>query len=222
MLFRSCFENLLWRSFFHEVKKDRFGDIESCKMHDFMHDLATHVAGFHSIKVERLGNRINELTCTRHVSFDMELDLSLPSAQCLRTLVLRTLVLLQGGKWDEGSWESICREFRRLRVLVLSHLGMKEVSPLIQKLKLLKYLDLSNNKMEALSNSITSLVNLQVLKLNGCRKLKELPRDIGKLINLRHLDVGCSDDRDLCKDLEYMPCGIGKLTSLQTLSCFVE
>ncbi|KAJ6925041.1 hypothetical protein NC652_018095 [Populus alba x Populus x berolinensis] len=134
---------------------------------------------------------------------------------------LRTLVLLQGGKWDEGSWESICREFRRLRVLGLSHLGMKEVSPLIQKLKHLKYIDLSNNEMEVLSNSVTSLVNLQVLKLNGCSNLKELPRDISKLINLRHLDVGCTLDDDLCEDLEYMPRGIGKLTSLQTLSCFV-
>uniref|UniRef100_A0A6M2EX53 Uncharacterized protein n=1 Tax=Populus davidiana TaxID=266767 RepID=A0A6M2EX53_9ROSI len=208
-----CFESLLWRSFFHEVQKDRFGNIESCKMHDFMHDLATHVAGFQSIKVERLGNRISELT--RHVSFDTELDLSLSSAQRLRTLVL-----LQGGKWDEGAWESICREFRRLRVLVLSDVGMKEVSPLIKKIKHLKYLDLSNNEMEALSNSITSLVNLQVLKLNGCRKLKELPRDIGKLINLRHLDVGCSGCY-IDGDLEYMPRGIGKLTSLQTLSYFV-
>jgi hypothetical protein len=43
-----CFESLLWRSFFHEVEKDRFGNIESCKMHDFMHDLATKVAGFQS------------------------------------------------------------------------------------------------------------------------------------------------------------------------------
>ncbi|XP_073266098.1 putative disease resistance protein RGA4 [Populus alba] len=209
-----CFESLLWRSFFHEVKKDRFGNIESCKMHDFMHDLATHVAGFQSIKVERGGNRISELT--RHVSFDTELDLSLPSAQRLRTLVL-----LQGGKWDEGAWESICRDFRRLRVLVLSDFGMEEVSSLIEKLKHLKYLDLSNNEMEALPNSITTLVNLQVLKLNGCKKLKELPRDIGKLINLRHLDVGSYLDDDLCENLEYMPRGIGKLTSLQTLSCFV-
>jgi len=209
-----CFEHLLWRSFFHEVEKDDLGNIESCKMHDFMHDLATHVAGFQSIKVERRGNRISELT--RHVPFDTELYLSLPSAQRLRTLVL-----LQGGKWDEGSWESICREFRRLRVLVLSHLGMKEVSPLIQKLKLLKYLDLSYNGMEALPNSVTNLVNLQVLKLNDCMTLKELPRDISKLINLRHLDVGCTRDEDLCRNLEYMPRGIGKLTSLQTLSCFV-
>ncbi|XP_034900475.1 disease resistance protein RGA2 [Populus alba] len=209
-----CFENLLWRSFFHEVEKDGLGNIASCKMHDLMHDLATHVAGFQSIKVERGGSRISELT--RHVSFDTELDLSFPSAQRLRTLVL-----LQGGKWDEEAWEFICRDFRRLRVLVLSDFGMEEVSPLIEKLKHLKYLDLLNNEMEALPNSITNIVNLQVLKLNGCRKLKELPRDIGKLINLRHLDVGCYLDDDLCENLEYMPRGIGKLTSLQTLSCFV-
>nr|TKS15829.1 hypothetical protein D5086_0000029530 [Populus alba] len=175
---------------------------------------------FKSIQVERGGNRISELT--RHVSFDTILDLSqqipipLPCAKSLRTLVL-----FQGSKRDKGAWVSICRDFRCLRVLVLSDFGMKEVSPLIEKIKHLKYLDLSNNEIEALSNSVTSLVNLQVLKLNGCRTLKELPRDIGKLINLRHLDVGCYLDGDLCEDLEYMPRGIGKLTSLQTLSCFV-
>ncbi|KAJ6924997.1 disease resistance protein RGA4 [Populus alba x Populus x berolinensis] len=209
-----CFESLLWRSFFHEVEKDRFGNIESCKMHDFMHDLATKVAGCQNIKVERGETRICDLT--RHVSFDMELDLSLPCAKRLRTLVL-----LRGGKWEKGAWESICRDCRHLRVLVLSHFRMKKVSPLIEKLKHMKYLDLSNNEMEELSNSVTSLVNLQVLKLNGCLSLKELPRDISKLINMRHLDVGCYLDDDLCDNLEYMPRGIGKLTSLQTLSCFV-
>ncbi|KAJ6745333.1 hypothetical protein OIU74_028088 [Salix koriyanagi] len=217
-----CFENLLRGSFIDEVYRDALGDIKSCKMHDFMHDLATHVAGFESTKVELRGNKISEISdLTRHISFDMELDLSqqipipLPCAHRLRTLIL------QGGKWDKGAWESICRDFRRLRVLVLSHLGIEDVSPLIEKLKHLKYLDLSNNKMEALPNSVTNLVNLQVLKLNGCGYLKELPRGINKLINLRHLDVGCALDGDLCRRLEYMPRGIGKLTSLQTLSCFV-
>jgi len=99
-------------------------------------------------------------------------------------------------------------------VLVLSHLGIKQVSPLIEKLKHLKYLDISYNEMVALPDSVTNLVNLQVLKLNACSNLKELPRGIDKLINLRHLDVGCTFDEDLCENLEYMPRGIGKLTSL--------
>ncbi|XP_052203914.1 putative disease resistance protein RGA3 [Diospyros lotus] len=214
-----CFESLLWRSFFQEVEKDNLGNIKSCKMHDFMHDLATHVAGFESTKVELGGNGIND--STRHVSFDMELDLLqqirilLPCAKRLRTLIL------QGGTWwDEGAWEYICRKFGHLRVLVLHELGIHKVSPLIENLKHLKYLDLSYNQMEELPNSITNLVNLQVLKLNGCEELKRLPRDMSKLINLRHLDVGCSLADDLC-GLEYMPRGIGQLTSLQTLSCFV-
>jgi Leucine-rich repeat (LRR) protein len=213
-----CFENLLWMSFFHAVKMDVLGNKKSCKMHD----LASHVAGFESTKVlECGGNRISD-DLARHVSFDMELDVSqqipipLPCAKGLRTLVL-----LQGCKWDTGAWESICRDSRRLRVLVLSDLGMKEVSPLIEKIKHLKYLDLSFNGMEALPNSITNLVNLQALKLNGCSNLKELLTGIDKLINLRHLDVGCTLDNDLCQNLEYMHRGIGKLTSLQTLSCFV-
>ncbi|KAG5254360.1 NBS-LRR resistance protein [Salix suchowensis] len=184
------FENLLWRSFFHDVKKDGLGNIESCKMHDFMHDLATRVSGLESTIVEHEGKTTSS-GVTRHVSCDMKLDLSqqtlihLPFAEHLRTF-------------------SICRDFRCLRVLVLSHLGIKEVSPLIEKLKHLKYLDLSNNWMRVLPNSITDLVNLQVLKLNGCKYLMELPRGINKLINLRHLD------NDSCERLD-----------LQTLSCFV-
>ncbi|KAF9681321.1 hypothetical protein SADUNF_Sadunf06G0213900 [Salix dunnii] len=202
-----CFENLLWRSFFHEVERDDLGNIESCKMHDFMHDLATHVSGLEITIVECEGKNTSS-DVTRHVSCDMKLDLSqqipipLSSAQRLKTLILK------GGKWDNRAWERLC-------VLVLSDWGIEEVAPLIEKLKHLKYLDLSNNKMEALPNSVTNLVNLQVLKLNGCWYLKELPRGINKLINLRHLDD------NPCESLEFMPRGIGKLTSLQTLSCFV-
>uniref|UniRef100_A0A2N9FNW9 Rx N-terminal domain-containing protein n=1 Tax=Fagus sylvatica TaxID=28930 RepID=A0A2N9FNW9_FAGSY len=47
------------------------------------------------------------------------------------------------------------------------------------------------------------------------RKLKELPRDIQKLISLKHLEI------DGCESLTHMPCGIGQLTSLQTLPLFV-
>uniref|UniRef100_A0A2N9GA38 Rx N-terminal domain-containing protein n=1 Tax=Fagus sylvatica TaxID=28930 RepID=A0A2N9GA38_FAGSY len=55
------------------------------------------------------------------------------------------------------------------------------------------------------------LLNLQNLKLSRCRKLKELPRDIQKLISLKHLEM------DYCESLTHVPCGISQLTSLQTL-----
>ncbi|XP_061963292.1 putative disease resistance protein RGA3 [Populus nigra] len=208
-----CFEDLLWRSFFHEVKRDDLGNIISCKMNSGMYDVAAKVGALESTKVDRGRNRISD--STRHVSLDMELNfppqilIPLPSAKHLRTLILQSV------EWGEGTWESICRDFRRLRVLVLPNLTIRKVSPLIEKLKHLRYLDLSNNHMEALPYSITNLINLQVLKLNRCKNLKKLPRDINKLINLRHLDLG------LCRSLEYMPLGIGKLTYLQTLSYFV-
>ncbi|KAF4362748.1 hypothetical protein F8388_022405 [Cannabis sativa] len=64
-------------------------------------------------------------------------------------------------------------------------------------------------------DAMNDLLNLQTLKLNQCSKLKELPRDIGKLINLRHLKIS------YCHKLEYMPSGLGKLTNLQILSNYV-
>ncbi|XP_039036340.1 putative disease resistance protein At3g14460 [Hibiscus syriacus] len=56
---------------------------------------------------------------------------------------------------------------------------------------------------------------LQVLKLDWCRGIEELPKKIENLVNLTHLP--CRD----CWSLTHMPRGIGKLNSLQTLSLFV-
>jgi hypothetical protein len=75
-----------------------------------------------------------------------------------------------------------------------------------------------NQSIITLPDSITRLNwNLQTLKLykSGCRNLKELPRDIKELVNLRHLD------NSYCDALSHMPSGIGQLTCLQTLSLFV-
>ena len=56
---------------------------------------------------------------------------------------------------------------------------------------------------------------MQILKLVGCRGLKELPKDTTELINTRHLE------NDRCPHLSHMPCGIGELTILQSLPLFV-
>ena len=56
---------------------------------------------------------------------------------------------------------------------------------------------------------------MQTLKVFSCRSLKELPKDIKELVNLKHLD-----DNE-CGALRNMPRGLGQLTCLQTLPLFV-
>ncbi|XP_037491485.1 putative disease resistance protein RGA1 [Jatropha curcas] len=105
---------------------------------------------------------------------------------------------------------------RRIRVLDLSNLSIERVPPSIDKLKHIRYLDLSQNKgIKVLPNSITNLQNLQTLVLIECGRLKQLPKHMKKLVNLRHLYI-----RD-CPSLTHMPYGLGQLTSLQNLSMFV-
>ncbi|XP_057541042.1 putative disease resistance protein RGA3 [Amaranthus tricolor] len=40
-----CFSILSQRCFLQDIRKDMYGEINFCKMHDLMHDLALHVAG---------------------------------------------------------------------------------------------------------------------------------------------------------------------------------
>ncbi|KAJ8900395.1 hypothetical protein K2173_025035 [Erythroxylum novogranatense] len=212
------FKDLLWRSFFQEVKYNRFESIASCKMHDLMHDLAALVGGSKCTILGPNGRNLGDKT--RHVSFDFNIDGSwevLP--HFCNTLSLRTILLPRQEKWKvkkfpKLQWEIIFFKCRRLRVLDLSNTVIEEVPEFIKELKHIRYLDFSSSAISVLPSSICRLQNLQVLKLRFCRGLKELPNSISKLLNLWHLDCwGCS--------LTHMPRGIRKLTSLQTLTSFV-
>ncbi|KAK1591265.1 hypothetical protein Q3G72_005022 [Acer saccharum] len=101
-------------------------------------------------------------------------------------------------------------------MLDLSNNTLSVLPSSIEELKLLCYLDLSRTEIEVLPNSICNLYNLQTLKLLGCHWFFKLPEDLGKLVNLRHLEL---DDIFWFKSSTLLP-RIGNLTSLQNLHAF--
>ena len=70
-------------------------------------------------------------------------------------------------------------------------------------------LDLSNNNLDELPESIGLLTNLVRLEL-GSNNLEYLPESIGNLTNLERLELGSNN-------LEYLPESIGNLTKLEYL-----
>ncbi|KAF4361002.1 hypothetical protein F8388_016811 [Cannabis sativa] len=119
---------------------------------------------------------------------------------------------------EGGSSQSICDvipKFEWLRMLDLHNTGIKKLPDSISELKLLCYLDLSQNgDIKALPKSICGLYFLQTLKLNHCSNLQTLPRGITRLFNLRHLE------NKSCHCLTQMPRGLSQLSNLRTLSEF--
>ncbi|ONI20411.1 hypothetical protein PRUPE_2G013900 [Prunus persica] len=214
------YNELVWRSFFQEEKKDGFGIIKSCKMHDLMNELAVKVAGEGSRIIHR--NKTDfDARHLLHVSFDFDVVLSeweIPTS-LLESNKLRTFLFLRQ-RWQDklfhkSFYATISSNFKSLRMLSLNDLGITKLPKCLRKMKHLRYLDLSGNPIKRLPNWIVKLQNLETLDLNCCRFLVELPRDIKKLINLRHLILAN------CDNLAWIPHGLGELTRLRTLNTFV-
>ncbi|CAI8595713.1 unnamed protein product [Vicia faba] len=127
---------------------------------------------------------------------------------------------------------------KQLRVLSLSNYkSITKVPNSIRNLLYMRYLNLSHTNIERLPSQISKLSNLQFLLLAGCKRFTELPEDVGKLVNLYHLDFSNTALREMPEDigklvnlhyldvsdtaLREMPIQIAKLQNLQTLSDFV-
>ncbi|GMI79688.1 hypothetical protein like AT3G14470 [Hibiscus trionum] len=204
------FNGLVERCFFQELEEDEFWGM-TCKMHDFMHDVAESIAGRESNILDSSRRELDE-KC-RHISFDFS------SISLLKGNKLRTLKKFSNKKVEfmsNANWALLISNCKRLRVLVLGDLSLDMVPRSIHKLKHLRYLDVSwSPHIKFLPKSICKIQNLQVLKLDFCIMVEELPKKIDKLVNLTHLGL------EGCWSLTRMPRGIGKLTSLQRLSMFV-
>ncbi|KAJ6777584.1 hypothetical protein OIU74_001545 [Salix koriyanagi] len=186
----SCFNELLSRSFFQRSSSNE----QRYLMHHLISDLAQSVAGETC--------RFNDLGKLKRLRTFIALRLySSPwGAYCyLSNIVLHEALL----------------KLKHLRVLSLSGYCITELPNSIGDLKQLRYLNFSQTKIKQLPESVSNLINLQTLKLYGCRKLQKLPQGTGILINLCHLDITGTDN------LIEMPSWMGNLTGLQTLSKFI-
>ncbi|PRQ52703.1 putative P-loop containing nucleoside triphosphate hydrolase, leucine-rich repeat domain, L [Rosa chinensis] len=202
MIGEAYFEDLVMRSFFQDFKRDVEGNISCFKMHDIVHDFVQYLTNNEiSILDVRYPNRRLELPNAKvhhvNLTFDNE-SLLFPPAN------LRTVIL--DGYWGYGA-ESLF-QLKSLRTLKMSKFwGIipNELGGLIH----LRYLNLSNNHSEELPESMCELYNLQTLIVAESSALQRLPQGVGKLINLRHLDVrGC---------IRLRLTGIGKLAGLRTV-----
>ncbi|KAL4388677.1 hypothetical protein GQ457_09G026500 [Hibiscus cannabinus] len=120
-------------------------------------------------------------------------------------------VTLQHSMFQEFWYDKLMRkDFKGLRVLKLKGISSASINA-IGKLKHLRYFDISNGFLKRLPKSMAKLYHLQTLRLLGCFSLKELPKGMENLINLRHL---------YNSHYGQVPDKIGHLTSLQTLRIF--
>ncbi|XP_021296234.1 putative disease resistance RPP13-like protein 1 [Herrania umbratica] len=210
-----CFKDLTSRSFFEQLRGNK-----SCfVMHDLISDLAKFVSGEFICRLDggdRLSCKITKKT--RYLSNVQEKYDVLKKFEALPE-GLHTFLTLKSWSWPCYVTDVIMKDLivksRSLRVLSLVHYhNINELPEEIEKLKQLRYLDLSETSIERLPNSLTTLYNLQTLLLFECAKLVELPKDMGRLINMHHLDIRGTK-------LVRMPQGMDKLKDLRTLTDFV-
>ncbi|KAA8541620.1 hypothetical protein F0562_022772 [Nyssa sinensis] len=219
---REYLENLVMRSFFQDIEKDKEGgNIVRFKMHDIVHDFAQFLTKKECfiLKVDSgIEPRLDSETI-RHLTLiraeEAPFPVPIANTDKLHTFWVQSfydcppIVSERGGVPSDLFHHLTC-----LRALDLSRNRLYELPREVGKLIILKYLNLSHNPLWELPETVCDLFNLQTLKLVACDHLSKLPEGMGKLINLRHLEI------DRTERLKMLPKGIGRLSALRTLSKF--
>ncbi|XP_074276952.1 putative disease resistance protein RGA1 [Silene latifolia] len=216
------FLELVRRCLFEEVTYDELGNILCCKMHHIVCSIASNLT-VGVTKIPMTDSRMIEVPdpTPKHVSVNCRGYSTLKfSSRSLKGPSMRTLIFIKEPDCEIKVDKLVCNQlissYRRLRVLDLQDLGIKELPDSIGDQIHLRYLDLSKNEgLVTIPKSFTRLYNLQTLKLNSCSMLKLFATDFGVLNNLKRFEI------DDCDSLTCMPLGLEKLTQLETLNRFV-
>ncbi|XP_047981104.1 disease resistance protein RGA2-like isoform X1 [Salvia hispanica] len=162
-------------------------------MHDLVHDMAESI----------MENKVPGIRSERNLA----------SASTIREVNLLQKTSLFPKTFQQDMTITSIIELTSLRVVNAK--SVNDLPPSIGNLKHLRYLNLSSSEIHTLPNSLCKLWNLQILKLDYCRKLVVLPKKLTSLRNLQHL---CLWE---CESLSEMPSKMRELNGLKTLSLFV-
>ncbi|XP_057772128.1 disease resistance protein RGA2-like [Salvia miltiorrhiza] len=160
----TLFNVLLRNSLLLIAERDAYGNVESCVMHDLVHDLASSVLGS--------SDDINQ------VRYLFDGAIAKEAAKNLRTLIF------QGAITDTTMFSS----FKSLHALTLNCDQVTELPSSISKLIYLRHLNISRTQIECLPDWICELCYLQTLNA-FTESLRELPSTFKYLISLRHLYI---------------------------------
>ncbi|XP_021715245.1 putative disease resistance protein RGA4 [Chenopodium quinoa] len=177
------FNILLNKSLLQVCTQDEDGNVLDCTMQELAYDLAVNFSRHDRMLIIADGNhdiQPGSLSDVRH------LVMSPPNGEAERVRVppsrrrcrLRTIYLMV-----QEVPMNLLSQARSLYVLKLDGIGLKEVPRDLAKLKYLRYLDLSNNQITSLPESITQLYLLQTLRLINCINLSPLSEGLSNFIN---------------------------------------
>ncbi|CAL9137003.1 unnamed protein product [Musa textilis] len=201
-----------FRRTYYKSDVDGYCSLRTCKMHHLIHDLAQHVSGEEGVALLEPYTATAPRKDVHHLSLpgisaSSKIHETLGKFPALRTLLVRDAYF---GK----AVDSISRP-AKLRVLGFHNLNATMLLNLARHLKHVRFLDMSYSGIAELPEAITTLLNLQTLRLSGCQELRKLPSKMKNMRNLRHLYL------DECKELRDMPEGLGRLSCLHTLSKYI-
>ncbi|KAM3399377.1 hypothetical protein ACQJBY_004651 [Aegilops geniculata] len=223
------FNELVSRSFFVDIEEHKtdsgYYSRTTCKIHDLLLDIALSVMEKQSDVATEEPSQIECLPVFPDTARHLFLTREVTDGICLsheetegisNELVQKRFPAIRTLLCDSFMGRSLQHLSKHSSFLALKlHIERESFLPKRKYLRYLRYLDLSGSSIKALPEDISILYNLRMLDLSNCCFLDRLPRQMKYMTSLHHLYTHG------CPKLKSMPPELGKLTKLQTLTCFV-